>query len=363
MSAEEQYTVKHFIFLVIWGLSLAYALFSGNFWVGILLAVLFFLISTFKVILRSIFFMIVVFILTIIFAPLAPIIAAVCGVLFLLKIKFLLDNWRVLLLGIYAYFGYLLVILLNTVTGIFLNVIVAGLVSIILTIIFHKLIVQLYKRGYGTDRVFHIMGLTPLILLSVILPFLKIKIEGVEIFDGSLTDDIGSIDHDISIVSSVSPDLGTALDFADTDIGTLLDIDTPEFVSTVSPAIEASVATAAVHGIYSVAEHLEKSTIRNKDGSELTISYIDEENSVIEEASGRRIGYITLDRENNCEHVRLTNGFKYTIEHATGNIVDTEGKLIGRLKDGDNGTKLLVGKNDEVIREFKADGSIISVST
>ena len=379
MSTEKQFTAKHYVYLLIWWLSMGYALAHKTIWLGLLFILGFFFVSTFKVMGKLIIVMAAVFALTAIFPPLAAVIAALSVVFLLLRIKFLVQNWRALLVGIYTYFVYLAVVVFNgffaklivikiasLIAGLFQDntvveygstafLIAAYLFPLILTIIFHRLLKWLYQHGYGTDRAFYVMGLTPLILIAVILPFLKINIEGHEIFHGSFSDGIGDVDPDISVNSHVlSSGVRSALEYANIDIGSMINVNT----SVISPAIEASVASVAARGIFKVSSHLKDCTVHNENSTE-TVSYIDDTHAVIKDASGQRLGSITFDKNSGRETVELADGFTYTIEQETGNIIDAAGKLLGKIKDGGNGSKILVDGKDKVIRKFRSDGSII----
>ena len=58
------------------------------------------------------------------------------------------------------------------------------------------------------------------------------------------------------------------------------------------------------------------------------------------------------------ETVNLPNGLIFTIDRKTGNILDKAGKLLGKIKEQINGDKLLLNNNGEVVRKYRADGSI-----
>ena len=236
------------------------------------------------------------------------------------------------------------------------------------------------------------MGLTPLLMMAFILPFLKLNIDGHEIFHGSFSDGIDTMDamdgidgidaidgvdgidgidsidgaDDMGTSLSLKSDLGlpsgmqTMLEHANIDIGSILD----GHVQTISPAIEASVAAAASRGIFLVDEHLKKTgesfTLYGENGSMQTIQYVTDDHLVIRDAAGQSIGSIALDKDNERETVQLADGLSYTIDKTNGTIVDADGKLLGQIKDGSNGDRLLVNGNDEVIRKYQADGFILN---
>ena len=308
MDNAKQFTWKHYIYLLIWWLSMGYALDKNTVMLGLLLAPAFFLITTYKLFGKLIIFMVVVFALTAIFPPLAALIAGASLIIFLLKIRFLWNNWRALLVGMYAYGVYLLVVLFNNFfynhaviriagkiivffqegseAAIFLvgengvettqSMVIYGtnaahiasyVFPLVLTIIFHLLLRWLYAHGYSTDKAFYIMGLTPLIMMAFILPFIKIDIDGHEIFHGSLADGVNVLDAsdaaDTRDVTDAVDALNTsdAADAANGFDGTLSlksDVElSPKVISTLedhsaafSPAAEASTASSAARGIH-----------------------------------------------------------------------------------------------------------------
>ncbi|MBR1806050.1 MAG: hypothetical protein IJ774_06675 [Selenomonadaceae bacterium] len=374
----KQVTAKHYVFLLIWGLTLTFALFKHSLWLGVLFMFGFFLVSVFKILDTMIITTIIAFVLTLIleifFPPTAVIFTGLFVVMLLLRAKFLIQNWRALVAGLYTYGVYLFVVVANALLfkasgagfvmmiggifsadatryGSFTGLIIAGVLAIFLTRGLNRKFSWLYSHGYDTNRALLIMGLTPLIVISIILPFLKIKINGHEIFDGSLSDTFDAdVDADADVASTVAPpEVTNALKFADIDLNDMIVGRAAEQVLPFSHAIEASVLSTTAGAIYSAGKLLK---FRNRDGSTQAIRYLDDTNAVIEEESGRRIGYITFDREKNLEHVRLTDGFTYTIDIADGNIFDADGKLIGKISEGNDGKKLLVGRDDKVIREF-----------
>ena len=324
MDNAKQFTWKHYLYLMIWWLSMGYALDKNTVMLGLLLAPAFFLITTYKLFGKLIVFMVAVFVLTAVFPPLAALIAAASLIFFLLKIRFLWNNWRALLVGMYAYGVYLLVVLFNNFfynyaviktagkiigffeagseAAVFLigengvettqNMVLYGtnaahiasyLFPLVLTIVFHLLLRWLYAHGYSTDRAFHIMGLTPLIMMAFILPFLKIDIDGHEIFHGSLADGVdfpGASDTDDALHAAEAanpPDASEAAGAADGFDGTLSlksDVElSPKVISTLedhsaafSPAAEASAASSAARGIHA-AENRSKQEDSVNDGA------------------------------------------------------------------------------------------------
>ena len=403
MALDGAFKVKHYVYLLIWWLSMGYSLATNSSGLGILFTMIFFFISTFNAFKRMILVMLVVFIATAIFPPLAAILAALSTVFILLKISYLLENWRALAVGLYAYGVYLLVVILN---GFFFNLVVvriaavfmdaqtvaygsaaANIVSCLfafaLTVIFYKLLKWLCRNGYSMEKAFQVMGLTPLLLITIILPFLKIRIGDSEIFSGSFTDDVGSIDVDIDNKVDVGDVVGdvveSAVDAADidvtniadatnidvTDIADALEDVTIDIVSSLninaaeySPAVEASFASAAAYGLFKLSGNKDF-TIRREDGSTVTVNYVDDTNAIIKDSLGRELGTITVDKLKSRQIVKLSGKLAYTIDLRSGDIVSADGKVLGKLEDDGNGNKRLVGAEGEMLREFRSNGFII----
>lgn len=52
--------------------------------------------------------------------------------------------------------------------------------------------------------------------------------------------------------------------------------------------------------------------------------------------------------------------FIFSVHQATGNVFDAEGKLLGKITDDDQGAKIFLDKNGNVIRKFNFDGVIFN---
>lgn len=355
---------SHYYYLILWGGSMFLACTPGFglLW-GIFFLFVFFLVTTFKVLKK----LILIFILTFIvggflintFGDLAAKILVILPLIsIVLKINFLRKNWKALRLGFFAYFGYIAIMLICGTTMPLIGMFIGAL---IFTAIFHKLLLSLYREGFDTTKAFSIIGLTPIIVISFLLPFLKIDIEGIEIFQGSATD-YASINIHESVVD-LPEDVRHAMKITHISAGSALkasgvDISEILHIPTFSHALEASFATSAVYGIFKVESYEREFTVRNEDGTAEIILPVDEIHSVIKDNDGNLIGDIYFDRENGIEVIKLANGFIYSINQATGDILDSEGKLLGKIIDGINDTKLLLNNNGETIRKFEADGKI-----
>ena len=126
----------------------------------------------------------------------------------------------------------------------------------------------------------------------------------------------------------------------------------------VERALEASFATSAVYGIFKVENYEKECTVRNEDCTAEIISPIDEIHSVIKDNDGNLIGNNYFDKKNRIEVIKLAIGFIYSINQATGDVLDSAGKLLVKITDGVQDTKLLQDNNGTTIRKIKADGKI-----
>ena len=356
MMDEKKLPISHYVYLLIWGGSMCVACVPGF---GIILGLgflfIFFLITTSKV-LKNI---LLVAIVSVILAPLFPMLGPLAFLLILMKAGSLIRNWRALLVGLYAYFGYIILMLIGSLA---LPIVGMGVCTLIFTVMFHKMLKWLYRNGYDTNRAFAVIGLTPLILMSAILPFLKVDIEGIEIFQGSLSDH-ASIDVHEHIFHP-SPEMKLImkeLDISTSDLIKLTGFDINDIIDipAFSHALETTVASSTAYGVFNLSNYEKEFSVRNEDGTVEIISPINDTQSVIKNQNGEEIGKIYLDRQNNCEVVFLKNGFAYTIDNTTGNIVDGEGKILGRIIKADQDTRLLIDANNRVIRKFEADGTIL----
>ncbi|MBQ7705436.1 MAG: DUF3659 domain-containing protein [Selenomonadaceae bacterium] len=384
---------KHYLYLLIWGVGMYLAATTKfefmtvdihplwifhvqldlNFLLVFVYLFFFFLVTTYKYLGKMLTTCVIVGILCGIFPPLALVLTVASMLFILLKIKFLFQNWRALLIGGYAYVGGLLITLNlrgSSSEEIFI-------VALIATLIFNKLVQNLYQRGYETDRAFSIIGITPFTVLTFILPFLKVDVDGQEVFHGifsdhasidihghiadvdvdldALPDDVVHIMDETGITDTIKATNITAADLIKLTGFNINDIvNIPEL----SQAIGASVAVSAAYGVFKLSDSEQECTIRNEDGSVDIVSPIDDTHSIIKDQNGNKIGAIYFDKQNNRETVILSNGFTYSIEKATGNVVDGKGKILGKITEDAQGNKILSDENGAVVRKFDSDGKI-----
>lgn len=215
MSLREMFLRRHYIWLFLWWLCVYYAITRGSIWASVAFIMVFFIASTYKTLIRSIIIGIVCTIIA--FIPGVNLLFMVIGLLcILLRIKFLISNWRVLFVGVYAYGVHFILLMANSfrkvmesINDVADGVDMAGVTvaqnatatisdvvmfmgvvaATVMVLIFHFMISWLYKHNYSTERAFLIMGLTPLIIVATIFPFLShLKIGDIDLTGDSFLD-------------------------------------------------------------------------------------------------------------------------------------------------------------------------------
>ncbi len=398
------YTLKHYLFLLVWWLSLGFALDTNSASLGLVLSFLFFTMTAMGVLKKSVLIMLAVFILTAIFPPLGFAVACLALIFFLMRITFVIDNWRALSVGLYAYGIYLLVVVFNSffyetivvqatlrvvdffnaggetavetfgqqgvdavnaTTGFIKEALHVGsyVMPLFLAFFFHRLLGWLYDHGYTTDRAFYVIGLTPLVVMAIVLPFLKIDLAGDTLFSGSLadgTDGVAGIDgvnNTIHVPTVELPSqVTTVMDVANLDMGSWF----VDNAAALSPAIESSMATLAVRGIYVGSKKYEGKTGFQTlfNGGVQTIREDDENHTTIKDENGENISEIIYDESTDTDRILLEDGNELIFTKASGTIIDADGNLMGRIKENPDGDKVLVNREDKVIRTYQQDGTI-----
>ena len=210
--------VKHYLGLLIWGGSLGAAIHYQEPRWGILALVVFFLFTTWSYLKWLIIGIAAVVLLCAIFPVLAPFAMLIAIIGILLRIRFIWRNRRAIFTGLYAYGIYLILLYLPEMERMaeyqpyFLPAAAAA------TIILHCLIYWLYNSGYDTDRAYGIMGLTPLIIIAFVLPFVRLPImETVidvlipdSIVPDAVSDVVGQVVRPVAAAAAAGNDAVTA---------------------------------------------------------------------------------------------------------------------------------------------------------
>lgn len=153
--------------------------------------VIFFLVTSFKLLKTMILWMILLGSISVLIPVLAPIIFIVMVILFMMRIGFVKNNWKPFLSGI-CFYGYMGLLIYRSQQyyedGVLSQSLLteAVIMSFISLILIRTILLRLYNNGYECYQALGIMGSAPLIIISFLLPFLKIHIGG-DIFVGETT--------------------------------------------------------------------------------------------------------------------------------------------------------------------------------
>ena len=105
-----------------------------------------------------------------IFPFLAPIAFIIMAVIFFLRLKYIISHWRAVLAGFYMYgIGFYFAVLRNTTV----ETIPALLTGFVAAVGFHLILIWLYNHHYTLEQALPIMGVAPLLIILLCLPFIK----------------------------------------------------------------------------------------------------------------------------------------------------------------------------------------------
>lgn len=103
------------------------------------------------------------------FPFLAPVAFIIMVVIFCLRLKYIVANWRAVLAGFYMYgIGFYFATRSTTVDS--LTALLTGFVA---AAGFHLILIWLYEHRYTLERALPIMGVAPLLIILLCLPFIK----------------------------------------------------------------------------------------------------------------------------------------------------------------------------------------------
>ncbi|WP_413305786.1 hypothetical protein AA0X95_04405 [Bacillus sp. 1P10SD] len=148
--------------------------------------IIFFLVTSFKLLKTMIIYMLILGALSALIPPLAPIILIIMIILFIMRIGFVIKNWKPFVAGIFIYgaAGSLLAkvsadpftwLSTHFSSSIFMEAIIVAALGFF---VLRSVLIWLYREGYTSSTALGIMGSAPLIIISFILPFLKMHIGG-----------------------------------------------------------------------------------------------------------------------------------------------------------------------------------------
>lgn len=140
---------------------------------------LFFLVTSIKMMWRMLVIMLVAGLLVFAFPFLAPVVFVIMVILFIARIKYVFDHWRPITAGLFIY-GTAIPLYFRSQTYGFQIMNESWtepvLVAVLCGLLLHFVLAGMYRSGYTPQSALGIMGNVPLIIISFILPFLKIHI-------------------------------------------------------------------------------------------------------------------------------------------------------------------------------------------
>ena len=143
--------------------------------VGVAFIAIFALIGTFIAIIRNIqILMLVLFIggLSVAIPPIGFVAFLIMVYLFIRRVRFLIYHWKLILLGIMAYSMAIGLMYLGSLFN--ENVLAICAMGVIGGLVFHSVLDWARSNGYSAEKAIEIMSIIPLLLISFILPFLKL---------------------------------------------------------------------------------------------------------------------------------------------------------------------------------------------
>ncbi|RLQ94890.1 hypothetical protein [Falsibacillus albus] len=151
--------------------------------------VFFFLVTSFKMLKKMLLFMLIIGGISVALPFLAPIVLIIMIVLFFMRISYVIKNWKPFIAGLLVYGSAALVISRTISTNLYsygFSWFEPFVVSVIAFFMLNAVLKWLYRNGYSSFSALGIMGSVPLIIISFVLPFLKIHIGGLDGTDGGI---------------------------------------------------------------------------------------------------------------------------------------------------------------------------------
>ncbi|MDW0116186.1 hypothetical protein QTL97_04520 [Sporosarcina thermotolerans] len=145
--------------------------------------ILFLLVTSLHMVWKMLIFIALLSIVLFILPFLAPLAIILMIILFILRIGYVINNWRPIVLGLLLY-GSSIPLFFSTQAYSYLysNTMEPFIVSIIGAAFLHFGLKWVYGYGYSTKMALGIMGSVPLVILAFILPFLKLHLPTPEVF-------------------------------------------------------------------------------------------------------------------------------------------------------------------------------------
>lgn len=148
---------------------------------SILAPIFFFFKTTWHTLKKVIIACLIISVICAIFPVLVPLAIIITIVFFAMRINFIIKNKIPFESGLLVYGSFFTTIALFNENSFSYNNILAcfiiqSVISLLLTYGFHNLLKYNYAHGYTPERALGIMGLTPLLIIAFILPFLKLPV-------------------------------------------------------------------------------------------------------------------------------------------------------------------------------------------
>lgn len=140
---------------------------------------LFFLMTSIKMVWRMLVIMLFAGLLVFVFPFLAPVVFVIMVILFIARIKYVFDHWKPIVAGLFIYGTAIPLYYRSRAYGFQLineSWIEPIIVAFVCGLLLHFVLAGMYRSGYTPQSALGIMGNVPLIIISFILPFLKIHI-------------------------------------------------------------------------------------------------------------------------------------------------------------------------------------------
>jgi len=405
--------LKHYAWIGFWWLSLGFVIQHNSGMAGLAFLALFFLVSTWRKLGKIVILAIVVGVLCSLIPFLVYVAWVVGAIGLLLKGRFLIRNWRPLLVGLYTYGVYGFVLVMTKTVGLIAYLfssrtaeafassgqidssypliikLLPYIFTGVLAFLLHRMVQWLYRHDYDTDTAFGIMGVTPLIVVGFVMPFLKADMD-IDLDDIDL-DDIGDflssgsdagVDVDADTDGFSSEDLTVAgktigkavLSDSFDDIPSSFWNSTDTFITNlhgaqdigdalwssindIPPQVHAAMAVAAAGATFALDQ--QEMIFRIKGIGKLKVKRIDETHAELLGADDCRLGKIIFDKTGSREYIKMDDGNMYVVNYDTGKICDKKGSIVGMVQKDSTGSIAIRDSRQHELGSYRLDGKFV----
>lgn len=141
----------------------------------------FLLITSFHMIWKMLIFIALISIVLAVLPFLAPLAVIVMIVLFIMRINYVIENWRPVAMGL-VFYGSSIPLFASFQTYYLHAYGHPFIISIVGALLLHIVLSWLLSHGYSTKTALGIMGSVPIVILAFILPFLKLHVPAPDVF-------------------------------------------------------------------------------------------------------------------------------------------------------------------------------------